>query len=126
MGWVSSWAGYSLAILSITFLSSTPTFLIARINFESKVLCMVGVPFVPPGFLPSQRKQPPQTSYPQSCESQLEIPPLILRHLPYPRSPSLPGDAPYLLLSVSCRLMCHHLPVITNQVVLNLPNASAL
>ena len=38
MGWVSSWAGYWLAILSVSAPFPVPEFLVERINFGSKIL----------------------------------------------------------------------------------------
>ncbi|EDL27184.1 mCG144766, partial [Mus musculus] len=55
------------------------------------------------GALPGYKRRPLQVPYPQCCQSQLRTSPLILGHLCYPRSLSLPGDAPYIPTPVSCR-----------------------
>ena len=73
--------------------SLVPTFFV-KINFVYKI-CLkfcgwVGVPIVPLGFLPGYRRWPFEGPYPHYCESQ------ILGGLPYPRSPSHPGDANHL------------------------------
>ena len=62
----------------------------------------VGVPIALLGFLHDYRRLSLQVPCPQCCESQLRCP-LILGHLPYPRSLSLPGDAPNLPAPFKCR-----------------------
>ena len=94
MGWVSSWVGYCLAQSSVSAPCSVPAFLVDRINFGLKVLCVSWCPYNATGFLPGFRRWPLQVPYPQCCESQLRSPPLILQLLPSPRSLSLSGDVP--------------------------------
>ena len=53
MEWVSSLAGYSLAILSAYAISHIPAFLVDRINLGEKFYGWIYVPMTPIGFLPA-------------------------------------------------------------------------
>jgi hypothetical protein len=49
MVWISSWAGYCLAILLVSTPSPVPAFLVDRIQFVSKFYVWVGIPVAPVG-----------------------------------------------------------------------------
>jgi hypothetical protein len=105
MGWVSSWVGYCLAQSSVSAPCSVPAFLVDRINFGLKVLCVSWCPYNATGFLPGFRRWPLQVPYHQCCESQLRSPPLIPRYFPYSWSPSHHGYDPHLLTPITCRFL---------------------
>jgi hypothetical protein len=84
MGWVSSWTRYWLTTPSVSAPTPIPAIFCDRISFGWKFCGWVGVPIPPLGLLPGHRRQPPQNLYPQCCESQLRVPPLILGCLPFP------------------------------------------
>jgi hypothetical protein len=65
---------------------------------------LASVTIVPLGLLPGYRRWPFKVLYPQCNESQLNSPPLILRHCHYPRSLSISGEAHHLLTPDTCRL----------------------
>ena len=56
----SSWAGYWMAIPSVSAPSPVSAFLVDRINFGLKVFWMVGVSIALLWFLPGYRKWPLQ------------------------------------------------------------------
>jgi hypothetical protein len=51
MEWVSSWAGYWLAIASVSAPSPVPAFLVDRKIWGGKSCGWVGVPIAPVGFI---------------------------------------------------------------------------
>jgi hypothetical protein len=96
MRWVSSWAGYWLAIPSDSTPSPISAFLVV-IKDKFWIESFVGVLeslITPLGFLSDYRSWPHLVPYLQCCVSQLRTPSMILGYLSYPSSLTVPGDAP--------------------------------